>query len=375
MKIIYFTKYTHAGPSSRYRSYQYFPYFEKEGIAITARPFFTTAYIEALYGKGKRSVLSIIPRFIQRFFQVLFLKKYDIIFIEYELFPYTPLFIERWLLKGKKNIVFDYDDAIFHNYDRPGNRLINWLCQGKIYKLVQMAETVITGSPYLTEKLQPYAKKIVEIPTSIEYKKYEEALKQVNNIHKKQFRIGWIGSKTTSPNIILIKQVLINLQSQFDIELVLIGFDKQLLPQLEGVNYFSLQWNEKTEIELMQSFDVGIMPLENTDFNKGKCGFKLIQYMACGVPTISTPLVANVMINHHAGNLFASNEEEWEACFKKLIANAEYFKNIVGKKNKEIIKELYSVEANGKKYSTLFTDALNELGCYSERSQRVIQKY
>lgn len=354
MKIIFFTKYTYAGPSSRYRSFQYFSWFKHQGIEIINKPFFTTEYIEALYGNGKRSLLGIIPRFIQRFFQVLFLKEYDIIFIEYELFPYTPLWIEKLLLKGKKNIIFDYDDAIFHNYDRPGNTLVNWLCEGKIFKLVPLAKAVITGSPYLSQKLGPYAAQTVEIPTSIEFARYEQALQKIERKDNKTFRIGWIGSKTTSPNILLIKQVLLKLQTRFDIELVLIGFDKQLLPLLNGVNFSSLPWDEKTEIELIQSFDVGIMPLATNDFNNGKCGFKLIQYMACGVPTISTPLEANIKIDQEAGNLFASTDEEWEACCINILNNSAYFKNTVGKKNKEIIRDHYSVEANWIKYVDLF---------------------
>ncbi len=356
MKIIYFTKYTQAGPSSRYRSYQYFPFFEQAGISVSVHPFFDDAYISSLYTTGRRSVLGLIPRMIRRFFQVLLLKDYDVLVIEYELFPYTPLWVEKLALVGKKRIIFDYDDAIFHNYDRPGNTLVNWLCRDKIFKLVQKAAAVITGSPYLTEKLAPFAKRVVEIPTSIPFKKYEDALPAESNSAtvKKPFRIGWIGSKTTSPNILLVKPALLQLQKEFDIELVLIGFYKPLLPQLEGLRYTALPWEEHTEISTMKTFDAGIMPLERNDFNNGKCGFKLIQYMACGLPTISTPLAANVKIDHGAGNLFASTTEEWEACFRQLITHADGFKMDTGNKNREIIREQYSTEANWSKYLSVF---------------------
>lgn len=354
MRIIYFTKYTEAGPSSRYRSYQYFPFFEKEGIEIIVKPFFATAYVETLYRKGKKSLLGIIPRFIQRFLQVLFLKNYDIIFIEAELFPFTPFFLERWLLKGKKNIILDYDDAIFHNYDRPGNHFVNWLCEGKIYKLAQMAAAVITGSPYLTEKLQPFAKQVVEIPTSIVYKNYKEGLQRSNETEKQSFRIGWIGSKTTSPNVVSIKEVFFNLQKKYNIELALIGFDKLLLPELSGVNYIYFDWSKDTEIEQIKNFDAGIMPLDNTDFNNGKCGFKLIQYMACGVATISTPLSVNIKINRNNNNLHATTIVEWEKAVTEIIKRKEYFKNIVGAENKNIIQAYYSVEKNYPVYILLF---------------------
>lgn len=365
MRIIYFTKYTEAGPSSRYRSYQYFPYFYKEGIEITVKPFFTSAYIETLYKKGKKNLLGIIPRFIQRFFQVLFLKKYDIIFIEAELFPYTPLFLERILLWGKKNIILDYDDAIFHNYDRPGNYFVNALCGKKIYKLAGIADTVITGSPYLTKKLKPYSKQIFEIPTSIIYKKYDAVMHQPATIKNEIFRIGWIGSKTTSPNVISIKEALLRLQQQYNVELALIGFDKQLLSQLDGVRYKYFEWNKDTEIDLIRSFDAGIMPLDNTDFNNGKCGFKLIQYMACGVPTISTPLEVNVKINRCGHNLHAATIDEWVNGLAEIINRKEYFKNNVGYENRQIVHEYYSAEKNYMAYLSVF----NSFGLSEKKNQ------
>ena len=90
------------------------------------------------------------------------------------------------------------------------------------------------------------------------------------------------------------------------------------------------------EVETISKFDVGIMPLENNDFNKGKCGFKLIQYMSCGIPTISTPLEANIKINKNNGNLFATTEEEWLIAFEKILLNKDWFKLNVGMKNKHI---------------------------------------
>lgn len=359
MRIIYFTKYTEAGPSSRYRSYQYFPFFKKENIEITVKPFFSSAYVETLYKKGKKNIWGIIPRFIQRFFQVLFLKKYDIIFIEAELFPFTPLFFERILLRGKKNIILDYDDAIFHNYDRPGNNFINMLCGGKIYKLAHIANAVITGSPYLTKKLHPYAKQVFEIPTSIIYEKYNTVMQRTAIPQNKTFRIGWIGSKTTSPNVVSIKEAFIQLQKKYDAELALVGFDKQLLPLLDGVRYIYFDWDKNTEIEIIRSFDAGIMPLDNTDFNNGKCGFKLIQYMACGVPTISTPLEVNIKINRNNHNLHAAAINEWVNAMSEIIDHKDYFKNSVGKENRQIVEGYYSAERNAAAYLSVFNSLVS----------------
>lgn len=128
---------------------------------------------------------------------------------------------------------------------------------------------------------------------------------------------------------------------------------------LTGINYKVCEWSAEKEAEIIHSFDVGIMPLLDTDFNKGKCGFKLIQYMACGIPTISTPLIANVKINRNKKNLHASNADEWLASFEKIIEQKEYYREIVGKENREIAKNFYSAEANYTKYIRLFSQLSN----------------
>ncbi|MFY8126733.1 MAG: glycosyltransferase [Chitinophagaceae bacterium] len=358
-RIIYFTKYTDAGPTSRYRVYQYKSYLENNGFNVTIKPLFPTQYILDLYGKGKKNWLILLPKYIQRFFQILFLKNYDILYIEYELFPYAPIIFEKIALIGKKNIVIDYDDATFHTYDKSSHKLIRFLLGNKIYQLVKKASVVITGSPYLTEQLQKFNANIIEIPTSICFEKYQKENTAKNDISN-TFNIGWLGSKNTSVNVLPLKQVFIELQKKHSIELLLVGFDKNLLPQLNGVNYKYIQWNANTEVETIASFNVGIMPLEDKFFNYGKCGFKLIQYMACGVPTISTPLPANLKINRDNNNLFATSNDEWFASFEKMIEEKEYFKTIVGGKNKKIVEKYYCIETNSKLYLDCFNKVVRK---------------
>ena len=357
--IIFFTKYTAEGPSSRYRCYQYAPYFEQAGYRWVFAPLFPDGYVANLYSGRKQSKLAIAAAYIQRFFRVLFLRRYDIIFIQRELFPFVPLFAERMVLWNKRNTVFDYDDAVFHSYDRSNNPVVQLLLKNKIYRLVRHGGLVITGSPYLTQQLQPCNANTVEIPTSIVFANYDR--KPVEQFGKKAgcFRIGWIGSRTTSPGIVMLKDVFIRLQQQYTIELLLVGFDRDLLPQLEGVHYICHAWSEATEIPLLHSLDAGIMPMEDNDFNKGKCGFKLIQYMACGVPTVSTPMEANVKINRNGNNLHAATPGEWYACLEQMIRNKEWFRDEVGRENIAIVREHYSVEANTAVYLELF-EKMNE---------------
>lgn len=354
--IVYFTKHTQAGPSSRYRSYKYHAFLGKHGYAVTSHSLFPAGYLPAFYKKHKKPYLLVALGYARRFLQLLFLKKYDIIYIEYELFPFLPFWVEKLFLKNKKNVVLDYDDAVFHNYDKSNNVWVKKYCGDKIFKLVALANTVITGSPYLTHTLQLYNKKIQEIPTSVNLNTYLKTAAAFTTTNT--FRIGWIGSKTTSKNVLLVKEALQQLQKQHAVTLVLIGFDELLVNELQDINYEQHAWSEATEIAVMKTFDVGIMPLLDTDFNNGKCGFKLIQYMACGLPTISTPLEANIKINHSGNNLHATTTGEWLVCFVKILQNKQYYKTVVGKQNISIVKDFYDADINAEKFLNLFEEVL-----------------
>lgn len=355
--IVYFTKYTEKGPSSRYRSFQYKDILEKE-FNIKYSPLFDDTYINNLYSNKKINYFQIFVAYCSRIFNVLkYLGTDKIIFIEYELLPYFPPIFEYLLFKTKVKIIFDYDDAIFHNYDLHSKKIVRYLYGNKIPSIVKYANTVITGSPYLSSNLNRFNTKIVEIPTSINYSNYTYTHK--SDSIKNDIIIGWIGSKTTSRNIINIIEV-IKITHEIDPKIIfkLMGFDDNLKSQLDLPNVEFYKWSAQEELIFLNEIDLGIMPLEDTPFNRGKCGFKLIQYMAMGKPTLSTPLEANVKINRNNSNLFATNKEEWVECINKFISNESFYRE-VGLKNQKIVKEYYSVEANSICYINIFNQLFN----------------
>ena len=359
-RIIYFTKHTEAGPSSRYRSYAYHQFLKENGFEILVCPLFPSAYLKQFYRTGKKPWLLTAFAYARRFLQLLFLKRYDILYIEYELFPYLPFSFEKWGLRKGRPFVMDYDDAIFHNYDKSKIEWIKEKCGEKIQQLVAGANLVITGSPYLTRWMLPYAKEVIEIPTSISLQTYSATpAAQLPGEEKTLFRIGWIGSPTTSPFVLQVKDCLRQLQELYHCQLVLIGFDKKLEKELAGLQYINYPWQSDTEIALLKTCDVGIMPLPNEPFAMGKCGFKLIQYMACALPTVSTPVEANIKINHGGENLFANTTFEWYSCLSAIIQNQSFYKE-VGEKNKALVTEYYSVENNRMRYLSLIQNLVDK---------------
>ena len=352
-KLHFFTKYTELGASSRYRTFQFLEFYNKVYF-ISVNSFFDNNYINSVYNNTKVGYISYLGYYLKRVTYILLkVKRNDLLFIEYELFPYFPPIFEYFFnLLGIK-FILDYDDAIFHNYDLNRNYFIRFFFKNKIKSIIKKANVVITGSPYLTNFAKDYNNNVFEIPTSINYSIYSKRTKKENN----QFTIGWIGTKFTSKNLKLISNALIEFSEKEDVSIKLIGFeDAELFQNCSKIQ--KLKWNKETEIQSLCSLDLGIMPLFDLPFENGKCGFKLIQYMACGIPTVSTPLIANCKIDHNNGNLFANSDSEWLKCFEDVYHNREKYRTI-GLKNKQTAYEFYSVEKNKDLYLNIFENVWN----------------
>jgi glycosyltransferase involved in cell wall biosynthesis len=235
------------------------------------------------------------------------------------------------------------------------NRYIKILLKNKIPNIINWSSHVITGSPYLTNFSLKYNSNVTEIPTSVSETLYSLPQRKLQN---EIFNIGWVGSKTTSINIIPILPAIAELSKKINVKLLLIGFNPQLENELLGINYQIINWSSDDEINQIKKFDVGIMPLIDTPFNNGKCGFKLVQYMACGLPTISTPLAANKKINRNGLNLHAETIDEWVAAFENVYNNKAYFYS-VGLKNYNNFFNYYNTEKNINVYISLYKKLLD----------------
>lgn len=351
-KIIYFTKYTKVGPSSRYRTFQYLKYINDE-FKTEVYPLFDDSYLNNLY-QGKRiNLFRIFSYYFKRIHIVIQnLNKNNIFYIEYELLPYFPPLIEFILKVFRIKYILDYDDAIFHNYDKNNNFIIRFFFKNKIKKIAKKASYIITGSEYLSTYFKQINKNVIEIPTSISIDFYSK--KHIKNSKHNNIVIGWIGSKTTSKNLIKIKESIEYISRNYsNVTFNFCGFEESLLSYFKNSNIKLTKWSEENEFKFLNQIDIGIMPLENNYFNNGKCGFKLIQYMAMKKPTISTPLLTNKNINKNNKNLHANENSEWIEKIETFLENPNFYTK-VGEENFDIIKKYYSIESNYEKYIKLF---------------------
>ncbi|MEO5777865.1 MAG: glycosyltransferase family 4 protein [Flavobacterium sp.] len=344
MKILYLTKYSRKGASSRLRSYQYFPFLEENDIAITNKPLFDDQYLDSLYSKKKLSPLRILSYYVKRFFVLFSIFNYDKVVIEKELFPYFFSWFES-ILKGLGvKYVVDYDDAIFHNYDLSNNKLILFFLKNKINNVMKNSHAVIAGNNYLAQRATVSgAKNIIIIPTVIDIKQYHIK----DNYQTNQVVIGWIGSPSTLKYLKPLVPVFEEIIKKYNCKIHIIGA-KEDLGISKNVDYFP--WSEDKEVLLIRNFDIGIMPLDNTPWELGKCSYKLIQYMGCAIPVVASPVGMNVeVVDEKINGFLATTKEQWLQALITLIENPA-IREQFGKKGRQKVEKLYSLEQTNPQY-------------------------
>lgn len=347
MNILLFSKYGRKGASSRVRSLQYLPYLDEKGHSVSVCPLFPSEYLDMLYGKEKRSFPLILKSYWERSRKLSKVKDHDAVWIEKELFPWLPLIEEKILSNFDKPYIVDYDDSIFHKYDLHSNVLVRNLLGKKIDSIMKKAAVVIAGNEYLAERAQRAGSKRIEIlPSAIDLKNYPST--QAEN--KGPFTIGWIGTPTTLPYLKMIEEPLLHFTKGKDIRLSLVGIRDCTMANIETE---CLEWSENKETNMIDRFDVGIMPLPDEPWEKGKCGYKLIQYMGCFKPVIASPVGVNKKIVLHGENGFlAKNSEEWQEAFSALFQKRDLGLQM-GILGRAMVEEKYNTDVIAPKLASI----------------------
>ena len=334
INIILFTRYSDLGASSRLRMIQYIPFFEEHDLVCKVSPFFNEKYLKNLYSNKKINLLNLVWLFLRRFVTLFSVKKYDLIWIEKEVFPYMPSFFESIICFFGVKYIVDYDDDIFQNYEKFNSIFY----KSKFSNFLKESSLVVVCNDYLYSRVESFgAKNILKIPTVVDIYKYQ---KRSYSSDYKEFRIGWIGSPSTTKYLYILKSVLEKLSTKYSIKLIVVGGSK-----LENFNIpvESHNWSETSESEIIRSFDVGIMPLSKTKWEEGKCGYKLIQYMAAGLPVIATCFGMNKEIVDKEIGFLATDENDWRLAFEYFINNNDQIK-VFGEKSRKNVENFYSLQ-------------------------------
>ncbi len=317
MRVLALTYYDRLGASSRLRFFQYLPYLRSQGIDVDISYFLSSDYVER-----RQQGLGVFPEAWKAFYRRLSALtqkgSYDLMWIEKECFPWLPAFLETSFLGVVPPFVLDYDDAVFHQYDQHRNDIVRKLLADKHPILVKRSSLVIAGNSYLGEFARSSGAKHVEtLPTAIDLGRYMQ-VGQISAAHN-PVRIGWIGQRSTAKFLKPLVNLFSKLRHDEGVIFRAIGIDPSVheLP-MEGVD-----WSEETEVDSIKNLDIGIMPLTNGPFELGKCGYKLIQYMGCGLPVVASPVGVNKeIVDHGVTGFLAETEAEWFNALRTLIKDA-----------------------------------------------------
>lgn len=350
MKILALPLYPPTHASSYYRIYAYEPFLRSVGIECDIVP----AVSEQQYQK---SYLSPSRRgrwtyhaheCLSRFGAVLKAKRYDLIWLQ----KACSLIYWRWwpstLTATLRPVVYDIDDAVFLQppADAPG--ALKFLeDRQQIDRYFRLAEKTFCGNRLLCEYASGRGGQPVLLPTSIDTRRYNAAERN----WKDKVTIGWIGSRATHRCLNSIGEIWKHLEkysSRIEVLIVSDSTEGLNLDAFASIPVHHEQWSRKKEVELIQRMDIGLMPLEDSEFQKYKCGFKAIQYMACGIPVVCSPIGANrdIVADGESG-LWASTAGEWTNALSKLVDSPDRRAEL-GQRGRVRAEQNFSLEVNSK---------------------------
>jgi len=301
-------------PSTRYRLMQYIPYLSAQGISVHT---------------------ALIPKGMSRWNLISTAREYDAVFVQKKLFSG----LELWFLSKKaKKIIYDFDDAVMYSPHAAGIK-IKTRRYKRFRNIVSKASLIIAGNRYLSGQVpEKYSKKVIIVPTTVDVSSYP-----VKDYSEKphEIIIGWIGTKSSIGYLKMVMPALNNLAEQYPHMQVKVVSDSRLDIQTPFINY--VQWGRERELRDLLSFDIGVMPLPDNQWTKGKCGFKLIQYMSAGIPVVCSPVGVNKkIVKHGTTGFFAESSRDWKEYLIQLIKDID-LREKMGMAGREFVRKHYSL--------------------------------
>jgi glycosyltransferase involved in cell wall biosynthesis len=330
--------------------YQYVPALHSLGIDLVISPLLRDGYLNRFYAGQATDWGELIADYLVRIAGLFRAGKFDLLWIEKELFPNFPAWFEQALAAMGVRYVIDIDDAVFHNYDQSTNRYQKLLAH-KLDKVMAGSTLVLCGNGYLAHRARSAGAARVELlPTVIDLQRYAA----VPAPERRQVVIGWCGSPSTVRYLEIAAPALQELSREFCLQLRVIGAKFAW----DGIDVDCRPWSEDFEVREIQDFDLGIMPLQDTPWERGKCGYKLIQYMACGKPVVASSVGANEQIVIHGVNGYlASTPECWSAALRELIANPAK-RAAAGVQGRALVEKQYCLQVAAPRVAEMFQECV-----------------
>lgn len=363
LRLLCLSRYDLLGASSRVRIAQFFPALAQRGIDCTLQPLLDNGYVTSLYA-GRRSTAGVLRGYLRRLAFLARSGSWDAVLLEKELFPWMPAGFDRQLLPAAPMII-DFDDAVFHNYDLHRTAWVRKTLGDKCDRLMQSAAIVLSGSHYIAERAaRAGAGRVEMFPTVIDLDKYRMPPapadgKQDGKGKAGPLTIGWIGSPATQHYLESIAPVLADVCAAHGARLLLIGAQPGTL---RGPHVAYAPWSESSEARDIEGIDIGIMPLPDGPWERGKCGYKLLQYMACGKPVVASPVGENPFIVRAGVNGFlAATEDGWRTHLTALLGDPG-LRTALGTAGRATVEQGYALETAADRLAQFVRETAHHAG-------------
>ncbi len=337
MKALLLSPYPSSAPSNRNRLDQYLPYLRSQGIDVSVD---CLQDEDTFRSRGGRHAMGVLRGSFRRLAMALRPQRFDTILVHREALPLPTALLETMLRQRAGRVVFDFDDAIYLPQPYPTSQVASWLRSPKKFRaMVASADLTIAGNGHLAERAMTYSSNVMVIPTPVDTDRIYPA-SRINSPEK--LVIGWIGSASTAHYLADIARPLCDILERYPhVELAVVG--AALPKELRRARVHTRPWTLEREAQDLSSFDIGIMPLPDNEWTRGKCAYKALQYMAAGVATVSSAVGATLELVRHGDNgLLARSEREWVICLARLIEDGALRKNL-GEAGRQTVDQHYSV--------------------------------
>lgn len=345
-------------PGQRYRLEQWEPLLRERGVDITFAAFEDEDLHALLYKRGMMGKkLQLVTRALgRRLSLVRKVKDYDLVYLLREAALLGPPLFERLIAQSGVPMIFDFDDAIFVSYRSPSNGYLSYLkFASKTKTICRISSHVMVGNPYLADYARQVNDQVTVIPTTIDTEKY-----RVPERKKKDgpVVIGWTGSYSTVQHLDTMRGALKKLAEKESFRLRVIGTPSY---ECDPVEVEAMKWRAETELEDLSEIDIGMMPLPDDRWSKGKCGLKALQFMALGIPTICSPVGVNTdIIQDDQNGFIAATEDEWVEKLTRLLRSAE-LRQRLGHAGRVTVEEKYSAITQTPRVYEIFKSVLRDV--------------
>jgi glycosyltransferase involved in cell wall biosynthesis len=325
---------SHSAPAARFRLWQFVMPLRELGHRVEVRVISPERYWVAPDGHPiKRRVLQVtasLVRFASACWCLRGAASFDAVIMNRDLVPETRIrFLEIWLTRRNPNVIFDFDDAIFL-----GNRA------AKMAHILPHFRLVAAGNEHLAQYARQYAREVAVWPTVVDTERWiPRAGREPGPV-----RLGWSGSRSTMTHCLLLESAMTELAKTTAFEFIVVS-DEAPTFQWPGVRVRYLRWSAETEVQSLHLMDIGLMPLKDEPFERGKCGAKAITYMAVGIPAVVSPVGINVnLVTPGVSGFHCTTSEEWVAALCELIQDAD-IRQRMGEAGRQAVIDRYSVRS------------------------------